>query len=86
MTTSISVVCEPESKPANHKCCICGDCFQEIDELEEHKTDAHPVEAYYKCRVCDIVYRNRNLLEKHFEIHTKKRKKECFLVMFVGKN
>lgn len=76
MTTSISVVSEPEREPANHKCCICGDSFQAIDEMEEHKTDAHPVEAYYKCSVCGIVYRNRNLLESHFEIHTEETQKK----------
>uniref|UniRef100_UPI00398F52EE zinc finger protein 592 isoform X2 n=1 Tax=Pristiophorus japonicus TaxID=55135 RepID=UPI00398F52EE len=65
-----------------HKCTICPMAFKSAQSASSHYSSQHPLvkhrppEVIFKCSMCETVFNQRALLQKHFEQH-KNKLREC---------
>ncbi|XP_066433054.1 zinc finger protein 646 [Eleutherodactylus coqui] len=58
-----------EDKPSEYTCVECGEVYDHIDDLNDHKR-SHQA-GIYQCSFCPKEYPNLLALRSHFETHTK---------------
>ena len=51
----------------DYKCGVCGDEFDDEEELEEHVKEAHSNQDYgdYECSICDEKFETKDELYAH---------------------
>ncbi|XP_056390175.1 zinc finger protein 646-like [Hyla sarda] len=60
---------EDEEKPSEYTCVECGEVYDHLDDLTDHKR-SHQA-GIYQCSFCPKEYPNLLALRSHFETHTK---------------
>ena len=63
------------SKRVNFKCHNCGEKFENVSDLKQHKSDG--CKGNFECEECDRTFVKENQLEKHKVIHKKFECDDC---------
>ena len=67
--------CVSKKKKANFRCHDCGEDFETVKELQNHKKEHNSDLGYFQCDECDKCFKEESQLEEH--VSKKHKKHEC---------